>query len=321
MMTIDRRDMLLGGLATAAFLGLGNAALARAPLAARQVPGVYRQKIGDLEVTAILDGSIDLDTSVFKGADPAELKRILAAVGQTEKLTTAVNAFVINSAQGTVLVDTGAGGIQAFGPNLGKLPANLAAAGIEPAQVDAVIITHLHPDHAEGLTDATGAARFPNAELIVHEQEIGFWTDDGVLSRMPAEMKPFFESARKSIAPYAARTRRVKAGEVLPGLSLELSPGHTPGHSLVRVASGASQMLLIADTIHNSTIHTARPQTGFAFDADPAVAAQSRQRVLDMVSADGMLMAGTHIAFPGFGKVVRDGSAYRWVPAEWAYQL
>ena len=110
----------------------------------------------------------------------------------------------------------------------------------------------------------------------------------------------------------------MKGGEIAPGITLEAAAGHTPGHSVIRVASGKDQLLFVGDTIHNAAIHTARPDVTFAFDVDGKQAAESRKRIFDMVSADGMLIAGTHLAFPGFGKIVKDGTAFRYVPADWS---
>jgi glyoxylase-like metal-dependent hydrolase (beta-lactamase superfamily II) len=318
---LDRRSFITASMSAASVLAASGAALARAPLAGRQVAGVYRTKVGSMEITALLDGSVPLPAQVFAGLEPAELARILAGLGQTELKPTAVNAFVINTGAKTYLVDAGTGSNKAFGNGLGQMRANLAAAGIRPRDIDAVILTHAHTDHAEGLLTPSGAARFVNAEVIIHENETNFWMDDGMLSRAPDAAKGLFLSARKSLAPYANRLRKVKGGEIAPGITMEAAPGHTPGHSIVRAASGNQQILFVGDTIHNTAIHTAKPDVAFAFDVDGKQAAESRKRVFEMVSANNTLTAASHAAFPGFGRIVKDGAAYRYVPADWTAAL
>jgi glyoxylase-like metal-dependent hydrolase (beta-lactamase superfamily II) len=318
---LNRRHILGGGLVSLAAWATDTPAQARAPLAARQVAGVYRRKVGSIEITALLDGFVPLNSQVFTGTSPEEIKTLLTDSGFGDALPAAVNAYVVNTGAKTYLVDTGTGSNKAFGPNLGRMRDNLAAAGIAPSQIDAVILTHAHTDHVEGLLTPAGRARFANAEVILHETEAAFWADDGALSRAPEAAKGLFKSARMSLAPYAARTRKVKAGEILPGISLELVPGHTPGHSIIRVSSGKDQVLLLGDTLVNAVVQTARPDTGFVFDTDATQAAASRRRVFDMISSDRTLIAATHIAFPGFGRVLKSGNAYKFVPADYAYTL
>lgn len=304
----------LSGLLAAPAFGL-------APLAGSQVPGVFRRKVGDFEITALLDGYISLPAEAFMGIDPAELAAILEASALSAPLATAVNAFVINTPGGTYLLDVGTGTNQAFGPTLGAVAANLAAAGIAPEQIDAVILSHAHTDHVEGLVDAEGAAVYPNAEVVLHENEAGFWLDDGNLSRAPEGMVPLFESARRALAPYAERMRTVTGGEIFAGLTLEAAPGHTPGHSVLHVASGEAELLILADTFHNAAIHTARPDAQFGFDVDGAQAAATRKALFDRAAADGVLIAATHVSFPGLGHIVAEGDRFRYQPAEWVYPL
>lgn len=320
--TLHRRQLLKGGLAASAASAFGLPAFAAAPLAETQAPGFYRMTLGSLQITSLLDGYAPLTSEAFLGAPEDEIAAILESVALGTDLPTPVQAYVINSGERTYLVDAGTGASSAFGPTLGRVVANLEASGITPDQIDAVILTHAHTDHAEGLVDAEGNAVFANAEIVLHEAEHGFWFDDAALSQAPDAAKPLFESARKSLTPYAERTRMAANGEeIFPGIVLEEAPGHTPGHSVLRVASGDEQMLIAGDIMHNFAIHTARPETGFGFDLDAEQAAQSRIRVFDMISADNMLIAATHVPFPSFGRVLRDGDAYRWVPAQYVYDL
>jgi glyoxylase-like metal-dependent hydrolase (beta-lactamase superfamily II) len=316
---LSRRSLLAAPAVLAASALPLRPAKAKAPLANAATPAVYRFNVGTIEVTAVSDGTLDLTPDIFPGAkqDPATAWRLLAQAALSDKaVPTFVNAYLVNTGDRLVLVDTGTGPTQGFGPNLGRLAKNLAAAGVDPASVDLVVATHLHPDHVGGLSPANAPA-FPNAELVLAEPEYAFWSDEGVASRAPADFQPFFRLAREAVAPYARRTRRMNAGEVAPGLTLEAAPGHTPGHSMVRVASGASQLLIWGDVVHMAALQFEKPDWSLAFDTDQGRAAETRKRVFDMAASDGLLVAGMHLPFPGLGRVTRRGEAYAFAPEPW----
>jgi glyoxylase-like metal-dependent hydrolase (beta-lactamase superfamily II) len=183
-----------------------------------------------------------------------------------------------------------------------------------------VILTHMHPDHSAGLTDPkTGRKLFPNAELVVHENEPKHWRDDGAMSRAPERAKKlYFECAREQIAPYHNVTRTfARAEEVFPGVTSVPLHGHTPGHSGYMVSSGKDSLLIWGDIIHVPEIQVPRPEVTIEFDTDPHQAAATRKRTFDMVATDRQLIAGMHVHFPGFARLVRDGDGYRLLPELW----
>ncbi len=282
-------------------------------------PGVLRLKLGDAIVTALLDGSIDLPLAVFPRTDQPEAAAVLEREFAQMPVRAALNAFLVQQAGRTVLIDTGAS--TGLGPSLGRLPAALAAAGIDVASIDMVAMTHLHPDHVNGLLTPSGLAAFPNAELVLHAAEHAFWTDDGARARTPADFQPFFDAARAGIAPYATRTRLLsRAGEmVVPGLTALPLPGHTPGHTGYRVTSNGRDLLIWGDIVHAPALQFARPDWSIAFDVDMDAAIATRLRTMDMAAADRVLIAGMHLDFPGFGHVQASTEArsYRFVPIPW----
>jgi glyoxylase-like metal-dependent hydrolase (beta-lactamase superfamily II) len=287
---------------------------------AAQIPGVYHRKIGDIVVTTISDGYLDGTLDVMRNVDLDKAKQILTDAFRPARRTS-VNTFLIHSKGRTALVDTGSGNYMA--PTAGFVQRNLVASGIDPKSIDTVLLTHMHPDHSAGLTDMTnGQLLFPNAELVMHENELPHWFDDGAMAKADERSaKLFFQAGREQVAPYKSRTRLFRESEVFPGVIAVPSHGHTPGHTAYLIASGNDQLMIWGDTVHVPEVQTAFPEAGMAFDTDLAAAAASRKRMFDRVSADGILIAGMHLHFPAFSRLARRGDAYALYPEAWVHAM
>lgn len=317
----NRRHLLTAAAATAAapvLLGRTGAVLAQAAAPLAKVPGLARFKVGDVAITAISDGYIDMALQLFPKTPEAEGKAVLAASRQAKPLRGHVNAFLVETDGKRVLIDTG--GVKAAIPSLGNFAANLAAAGVSPESIDAVIMTHLHVDHVGGLFGPNGTAAFPKAELIVSEPEYAFWTNPGLLANAPDSFKPFVQAAQGAVKPYEKRVTRITGEkEVVKGLTLTPAYGHTPGHSAVRLASAGQQLLIWGDIIHAPALQFARPEWTIAFDTDGDAAARTRARYLDMTASDKIAVMGAHLPFPGHGYVTKAGNAYDYEAAFFDY--
>jgi glyoxylase-like metal-dependent hydrolase (beta-lactamase superfamily II) len=288
-----------------------------------QVAGVYHRQLGDVLVTGLSDGYVDMGYGIFRNIPEEEIKAILARDHRTSPPRISVNAFSLRMGGKTYLVDCGSADI--MGPTCGRLPANLAASGIDPASVDGVLLTHVHPDHSNGLTDAaTGTKLFPNAEVIVHENEINHWFNDELMAKAAERpRRRYFEAGRTQLSPYMAadRVRTFKSGEILPGVTAIPAAGHTPGHTAYVISSQGQSMIVWGDTVHVPEIQVARPEVTMEFDTDPEAAAIARQKVFDMVVADDMLVGGMHLHFPGFGHMRREGGKYALTGEQWAFEI
>src|SRR5476651_1863310 len=287
---------------------------------AQQITGVYHRRIGDIVVTAVSDGYLDGNLDVMRNVDLEKAHQLLRDAFRPARRTN-VNAFLIHSKGRTAIVDTGSGNYLL--PTAGFVQRNLALAGIDAKSIDTVLLTHMHPDHSAGLTDmSNGQLLFPNAELVMHENELAYWFDDGEMAKAdPRSAKLYFEAGREQVAPYKDSTRLFRQGEVFPGVTAVPSVGHTPGHTAYLVASGKDQLMIWGDTVHVPEVQTAFPEAGMAFDTDLAAAAAARKRMFDRVSADGILIAGMHLHFPSFARLARRGDGYTLVPEAWVHTL
>jgi glyoxylase-like metal-dependent hydrolase (beta-lactamase superfamily II) len=293
-----------------------------APPRAEQVPGVYHQRIGALQVTALFDGVVALARRELVGVDPAIVTRALQDryVPESPKgLQTAVNAFLIREGDHLTLVD--AGTAQCFGPGLGQVLANLRAAGVDPADVDDVLLTHAHPDHLCGIVDAHGVIAYPNATVWLSRADADYWLDPASESTAPQGVRFAFALARSAAAPYQAgnRLRTFAPGDALPGHAVALDThGHTPGHVSFRFDSQGQSLLVWGDVLHYHAVQFAHPDASFEADSDRRAAIHSRTAMLAQATQGRWWVAGAHLPFPGLGHVRSEGEAYAWVPAEYS---
>jgi glyoxylase-like metal-dependent hydrolase (beta-lactamase superfamily II) len=272
---------------------------------------VPRKQIGDITVTALSDGVLAAPLDVVLGVERSEIER-LAGRKPGEPLPIAVNAFLLERAGKLALVDTGSG--NSMGPTLGKLPQNLRALGVTPERIETIFLTHLHPDHSNGLVDDAGNAIYRNAEVVLHETEAAFWLDRDEASGATERIRRNIAKTKVTMAPYRARMRTVRDGEAVPGISALLLAGHTPGHTGWLIQSGKDSLLIWGDLVHLAAIQIVRPDTGLVYDVDPQAACATRRRMFDRVAADKLAVAGAHLDFPGFGAIVRKGSGFAFEP-------
>lgn len=297
------------------------AAKPAAPSLAGEQAGYYRFKIGAFDAVALLDGGFTpppgqspFGVDEKPGAVAASLD---AALLPTDRVQLPFNVLLVRAGSELVLIDAGAGG--AMGPAGGKTFAALAAVGVKPEHITGVILTHAHGDHCGGLVDAEKRAVFPHARLFVGRKEHEFWMasspDLSGMAVPPEARAGFVLTAQTSIGAYKGRVHQVGGGDrILDGFELLETPGHTPGHLAVVIASGSDQLLHFADVVHHHAISFAHPGWRFAYDADPALAVETRRKLLDRAAADRLRLFGTHMPFPSLGRARKAGDAYEFVP-------
>lgn len=291
---------------------------AAAPQAGTQAPGFFRFKVGGYEVTVINDGIARRDNPAegfVRNATPDQVRAALAeAFLPTTHFDNTYNITFVNTGRELILFDAGTGGLLA--PTAGAMWDNMRAAGLDPAAVDKIVFTHFHGDHVSGLTTREGAARFPNAELIVPEGEWSFWTGD----RAPAQPRQMVESRFR---PYpGARIRQVASNaEVAPGIVGIPSHGHSPGHTSWRVSDGNQQLVILGDVPNHPVFNVRNPGWQVIFDMDPAAAEATRRRLFDMVATDRIPVVGYHFSFPATGYLRRAGDGFDVVPMAWSSRI
>ncbi|WP_207461117.1 MBL fold metallo-hydrolase [Azospirillum sp. SYSU D00513] len=333
-MTTTRRSVLAAGPALAAAAAIGSPAFAQTQSAAGQgtagqsaasggqAPGFYRYKVGDMTVTAVNDGFASRPTEGF--VRNAELPQVQQALREaflpTNQFPIPYNTLVIENGGRVTLIDTGNGDSGA--PTTGHWMRNFRAAGFDPARVDAVIISHFHGDHINGLRLKDGTAVFPNAEVMVPSAEWAFWMDDARMNQAPEAMRGGFQTARRVFGPIAKDVKQYEHGkEIAPGITSVAATGHTPGHTAFMVSSGNGKLMVMSDITNHPALFVRNPDWSAVFDMDADQARATRHRMLDMVAAERAQVAFYHAPFPATGFIAKEGNGYRMVPVQWTPAL
>lgn len=316
------RRALLGATAAAASLPLLPPGFARAaaPMLGTLPPAWYRFRIGEYEATIVSDGALPLGKPepAFPASPPEEIRGLLTRnFLDPDSATLEQNALILNTGRQLILFDTGMGesmgaASKMFGPTTGKLMDNMRAAGIEPSQIDMVVLTHAHCDHCWALVDANGNRNFPNAQVAISEVDLKFWTDDAN-KRGPDFMVPFIDGAKKNLSAYRDRMVMVRDEQpVVPGVTALSTPGHTLGHTVYAITSGNTTVVNTGDLAHHHILLLRQPLWEFSFDTDPKLSAQTRSRMLDRLATDKHGIISYHFPWPGLGHVAKEGNGYGW---------
>jgi len=303
--------------ALAIFVAGLNAAPAGAAQHHDQQPGFYRLKVGDLEVTALYDGTGVFDPRWLNGTK-ATMDGVVTGLNEDPHMLDVVDSgFLVNTGKQLILVDAGAGTWWGGGA-LGRLVGSLRSAGYTSEEVDLILVTHLHSDHVGGLTTQDGKRVFPNADVYVAKAENDFWLAPEIAAKAPKDAQPFFQSAQAIAAPYikAGKWHTFSGSEpIVGGMQILSLPGHTPGHTGYEFTSKGQKILFWGDTIHAQRVQLQHPEVTATFDIDQTAAAATRNQLLPKLAGADVLIATPHSSvFPPLGRLRKEGSGYSWVP-------
>lgn len=286
------------------------------------VPSRYAVKIGEIDVLVISDGVLPLPFETMStNVEPAGRTAWLDNMLLPESFDWAVNVVVVRSGEQTILVDSGLGGEFEGFPRAGQLVQRLEAAGIALGSLTDIVLTHLHMDHVGGLLGEGVKERLrPDVRIHVAAAEVTFWeSPDFSRTAMPPPIPDVLRAtAQRFLTDYRSQLRQFdEEYEVAPGVVARRTGGHTPGHCVVRIASGGEGLTFAGDALFPVAFD--HPDWHNGFEHDPEEAVNVRLRLFRELAASGELLVATHLSFPSVGRVAVDGAAFRWVPGYWDY--
>lgn len=329
---VSRRAALgLAGLgaATAALGGFGRVAHATSEAEADpslQGAGFYRMRLGEFDLFLISDGAFRFeDPQAVLASDtgaPEFDDALREAFLRSDQVMGQVNTLLVRTPHATVLVDAGCG--ELFGPATGKLLSNMARAGFKPGDIDAVVLTHAHPDHFGGIVGGGAADAFAKARFFVSRDEHDFWRGPAPdLSRSPLPKPMLDQFIQGANAAFDAMKPPLDLigdkDQIAPGVHAMLLGGHTPGHIGLRIASGSEELVYVSDLVHHVSFGMTHPEWRVAFDYDPEEGSRVRRRVLDRIASDRAFISGSHLPFPAFGHVRQRGKGFEFAPTQWIW--
>jgi glyoxylase-like metal-dependent hydrolase (beta-lactamase superfamily II) len=273
---------------------------------AAEPTGVHQQKVGKMELTSLQDGEFQLPASLLKGVEPDKVK---AALGGKDMADTSLNVFLVRMPDKLVLVDTGAGG-DGKGP-MGHLAERLQAAGVDPAKIDLILITHFHFDHTGGLVKADGSRAFPKAVVRVAQAEHDAWLGEN--AKVPDMFKDRLPALKAALAPYQAADAYKPFGpkdDLGKGIRAMSTNGHTGGHTSYAFNVDKKELWVVGDLIHISAVQYAQPKATMMFDSDGEKAITARSETFKKAAASGTPIAATHLPFPGVVKLKVKGDGF-----------
>jgi glyoxylase-like metal-dependent hydrolase (beta-lactamase superfamily II) len=269
--------------------------------------------IGAMRATIVSDGPLTLPAAatIFQGPDPAVLEAALTHNGLPRgRVRVEQNCLLLETGGKRALFDNGLGSRKLYGSDSGRLLDSLQEAGIDPASIDAMVLTHAHSDHCWGTMGDDGTPNFPNATLYMAQEELDFWTSDPISERLERSLA----GVRTHLLPLRDRIRFIRDGEAfLPGVQAWLTPGHTPGHMAYLFDGG---WCLTGDVAFHDPLSYRFPEAESVFDTDRTTGVATRLRVLERLADEHLSIVGYHQPWPGLGRVERAATSFRYVAQE-----
>ena len=323
MPTMTRRSVVLSAAAAGIAFGLSKYVEIIPPAFAQDSGSplnpkgqkFFKFKVGDIEVTQVFDGLVarDHDPGFVKNASLDDLKASMkAAKLPDEKLLIPFTITVVKIGERTIMFDSGNG--TGGAPGTGKLAENLKEAGIDPAKLSTIVVTHFHPDHIFGLMTKENGQIYAGTEIIVPESEYKFWTDPALIAKLPEGRRGLAQRIQATMPTWKNIKQATAGKEVVPGVHAVLTPGHTPGHTSFLMASGGKQLFVLGDVTNLPAYNMINPGWHLVFDQDAPLAEKTRRETFDRAIAEKLICTGYHWGMPGAGTVAKDGNGYALVP-------